>query len=112
MELPPLICSRTTIALRLGTFLRCWSGWWCSCRYTRASILIMMLSPLVVTGGLSIAALLAFPSDAVGAFTGAALAVCVGDVWMAVKLRKFPKDAVVHDCPTDIGYDVYYRSGT
>lgn len=74
--------------------------------------LIMGLFPLVVTGSISIAALLAFPSDALGTFTGAALAACVGDIWMAMTLRKFPKDAMVRDCPSDIGYDVYYRTGT
>ena len=66
----------------------------------------MALLPLWVTGALSIASLLVFPADCLGAFAGIAVAACVGDVWMVCRLRAFDDTLLVHDSPSEIGCDV------
>ncbi|MEI6197650.1 MAG: DUF3267 domain-containing protein [Verrucomicrobiota bacterium] len=66
----------------------------------------MALLPLWITGGITLTFLLVFPADWLGLITGVALAACVGDVWMAVKLRRFPADWLVQDSPSEIGCDV------
>jgi hypothetical protein len=67
----------------------------------------MALLPLWVTGTATVAALLIFPTDAVGILAGVAVAACVGDVWVAMKLRRFADDLLVKDSPTEIGCDVF-----
>jgi hypothetical protein len=67
----------------------------------------MALLPLWITGGGSLAALLAFPTDGLAILAGVAIAACVGDVWMVVKLRSFADDLLVQDSPSEIGCDVF-----
>ncbi|MDB6029725.1 MAG: hypothetical protein JWM16_63 [Verrucomicrobiales bacterium] len=67
----------------------------------------MALLPLWITGSLSVAALLAFPADWLGVFAGFAVAACVGDVWMVIKLRSFADTLLVQDSPSEIGCDVF-----
>jgi hypothetical protein len=67
----------------------------------------MALLPLWVTGGLSLALLLIVPADCFGAFAGLAVAACVGDVWMVLKLRRFSDPLLVLDHPSEIGCDVF-----
>ena len=66
----------------------------------------MALLPLWITGGFSLVALLAFPTDCLGILLGVAVASCIGDVWMVSKLRPFAGDLFVQDSPSDIGCDV------
>jgi Putative zincin peptidase len=66
----------------------------------------MALLPLWITGSLSVGSLLAFPADWLGVFTGFAVAACVGDVWMVIKLRSFADTLLVRDSPSEIGCDV------
>ena len=67
---------------------------------------LMGLLPLWTTGAVTLALLLVFPSDWLGLITGVTLAACVGDVWLVAKLRRFPKDWLVQDSPSEIGCDV------
>lgn len=66
----------------------------------------MVLLPLLVTGSISIAALLAFPAIWLGAFAGVAVAACVGDVWIVIKLRSFEDTHLALDSSTEIGCDI------
>lgn len=66
----------------------------------------MVLLPLWITGGLSLSALLVFPTDGVAILAGIALAACVGDVWIVAKLRGFADDLLIQDSPSEIGCDV------
>lgn len=66
----------------------------------------MALFPLWITGGLSLTALLAFPTDGLAILTGVAVAGCVGDVWIVARLRGFAANLVVQDSPSEIGCDV------
>ena len=66
----------------------------------------MTLLPLQVTGTTSLATLIVYPSDALGMLAGFTLGTCVGDVWIAFKLRKFECNLLVQDCPSDVGCDV------
>jgi hypothetical protein len=67
----------------------------------------MALLPLWVTGGLSLALLLIVPADCFGVLAGLAVAACVGDVWMVLKLRRFSDPLLVLDHPSEIGCDVF-----
>jgi hypothetical protein len=67
----------------------------------------MALLPLWVTGGLSLALLLVVPAECFGALAGVAVAACVGDVWMVIKLRRFSDPLLVLDHPSEIGCDVF-----
>ena len=67
----------------------------------------MALLPLIVTGLVTITALLIYPTDWLGGFTGVTIGACVGDIWLVVKLRPFPGAFLVQDSPTEIGCDVY-----
>jgi hypothetical protein len=87
--------------------------WWALMPYCHCTVAIsirayprMALLPLWITGSLSIAALLVFPADCLGAFAGVSVAACVGDVWIASKLRRFGDGLLVHDSPSAIGCDV------
>ncbi len=66
----------------------------------------MTLLPLVVTGLLSVALMVEYPSDAMAAFAGITLGVCTGDVWMCWRLRRFSGDCLALDHPEEIGCDV------
>lgn len=66
----------------------------------------MTLLPLFVTGLLSMALMLEYPSDAMAAFAGITLGVCTGDVWMCWRLRRFSGDCLALDHPEEIGCDV------
>jgi hypothetical protein len=66
----------------------------------------MVLLPLWITGTASLVALLIFPSDVLGVFTGICIASCVGDVWIVAKLRRFADDLLIQDSPSEIGCDV------
>ena len=67
----------------------------------------MALLPLLVTGIVTVTALLFYPTDWLGLLTGCTVASCVGDVWMIVRLRRFSDGCLVQDSPSEIGCDVY-----
>jgi len=75
------------------------------CAYRR-----MALLPLWVTGTATVGLLVLFPADWLGCLAGVALAACIGDVWLVLKLRRFTGDLFVKDCPSEIGCDVYSAS--
>lgn len=64
---------------------------------------VQVLFPLYVTGLLTFLFLLAFPSLESGLACGVALSVCVGDVWLFIRLRKFPDAFFYKDDPKEIG---------
>lgn len=66
----------------------------------------MALLPLWATLAAGVVAIVALPTDAVGALAGVLVAACVGDVWMVAKLRRFAGPVFVQDSPTEIGCDV------
>jgi hypothetical protein len=66
----------------------------------------MILLPLWITGGLSLTALLAFPTDGLAILAGITVAGCVGDVWLVARLRGRADDLLVQDSPSEIGCDV------
>jgi hypothetical protein len=67
----------------------------------------MALLPLWVTGGITLASLLVFPSVWLAIITGTTIAACVGDVWIVAKLRRFPADWLVPISSSAIGCDVF-----
>jgi hypothetical protein len=68
--------------------------------------------PLYVTGSASLLLLLIYPADVVGLMTGLTWAVCIGDVWLMLKLRKFPDQVLVQDHPSEIGCDIFAGDAT
>jgi hypothetical protein len=88
--------------------------WWALMPYCHCTVPLsirafrrMALLPLWITGGVTLACLLVFPSDLVALVTGFTVAACVGDVWMVAKLRRFDEDWLVSDSPSEIGCDVF-----
>jgi hypothetical protein len=67
----------------------------------------MALTPLVVMGLGTLGWLLLSPDDLVALLTGLTLAVCVGDVWMVLKMRGFNDPLLVRDSPSEIGCDIF-----
>jgi hypothetical protein len=67
----------------------------------------MLLLPLWATGSVTATSLLLYPTDWLGLLAGFAVAACIGDVWMVVKLRRFTDGLRVQDCQSEIGCDVY-----
>ncbi len=66
----------------------------------------MVLLPLWISSAVSVALLLLVPAFCFGAFAGAAVGACVGDVWVVFKLRSFSDPLLVLDSPSQIGCDV------
>jgi hypothetical protein len=66
----------------------------------------MLMLPLWVTGGASVAALLVFPTDALAVLAAIAVGACIGDLWIVAKLKPFADDSRILDCPSEIGCDV------
>jgi hypothetical protein len=64
------------------------------------------LLPLWVTGSVAIASVIVFPVDWLGVFAGFTMAGCVGDVWMAAKLRGFADTLLVQDSTSELGCDI------
>jgi len=88
--------------------------WWALMPYCHCTVPLsirafrrMALLPLWITGGVTLAGLLVFPSDLLALVTGFTVAACVGDVWMVAKLRRFNADWLVADSPSEIGCDVF-----
>jgi hypothetical protein len=67
----------------------------------------MVLLPLYVTGGTTVALLLLFPADWTALVAGTAIAICTGDVWVAAKLSRFAGNLLALDSPSEIGCDVF-----
>jgi hypothetical protein len=67
----------------------------------------MALLPLWITGGVTLAGLLVFPSDLVALVAGFTLAACLGDVWIVARLQRFNEGWLVADSPSEIGCDVF-----
>lgn len=68
--------------------------------------------PLFVTGLFTFTALLIYPTDWFGLFTGLTVGSCIGDVWLIVRLRPFRGAFLVQDSPSEIGCDVYSEVGS
>jgi hypothetical protein len=78
----------------------------CTALISVAAYRRMALLPLWITGAASLVALLVFPTDVLGFFSGVTVGACVGDLWMVARLRRFEDHLLVQDSPTDIGCDV------
>jgi hypothetical protein len=50
---------------------------------------------------------LVLPTNDLGTLAGVAVAACVGDAWIVLKLRGFNGDLLVQDSPSEIGCDVF-----
>jgi hypothetical protein len=88
--------------------------WWALMPYCHCTVPLsirafrrMALLPLWITGGMTLACLLVFPSDLLALVTGFTVAACVGDVWIVAKLRRFNENWLVADSPSEIGCDVF-----
>lgn len=88
--------------------------WWALMPYCHCTVPLsirafrrMALLPLCITGGVTFAGLLVFPSDWLALVTGFTVAACVGDVWIVARLRRFNEDWLVADSPSEIGCDVF-----
>jgi hypothetical protein len=66
----------------------------------------MALSPLWVTGITTVGLLFLFPTNWLGLLAGIAIAACVGDIWVVLKLSRFAGNLFVQDSASEIGCDV------
>lgn len=87
-----------------------WKGLSPYCHYRAALTLKayrrVTLFPLMITGIASVLIMLMYPSLWSGLFAGTAVAICVGDVWLFLKLKKFDENLLVRDHPTETGCDL------
>ena len=65
------------------------------------------LAPLVVLGPATVVATLIYPAIWLAIVTAVHLAGCVGDVWILLRLRRFPDHFLVVDFPDRIGGAVF-----
>ncbi len=68
---------------------------------------MVTLAPLYVTGTVSTLLFLIHPAVWSALFAGAAIASCIGDVLVFLKLRPFDGNLLVKDSPTEIGCEIY-----
>ncbi len=87
-----------------------WKGLSPYCHYRAALTLKayrrVTLFPLMITGFTSVLIMLVYPSLWSGLFAGTAVAICVGDVWLFLKLKSFDENLLVRDHPTETGCDL------
>jgi hypothetical protein len=72
-----------------------------------SSARIVGLAPLVITGPLAVALLLAFPREVTVMLASFAVVGCYADVCMLYRLREFHDPMWIVDHPTEPGFDVY-----
>ena len=68
---------------------------------------ICMLFPLLFAGSLTLIWLLISPAIWTAYFLGITVALCVGDLWVSLKLRGFDNRLLVQPHPSEIGCDVF-----
>jgi hypothetical protein len=65
------------------------------------------LAPLVVLGSATTLVTLIYPAIWLASTTAIHLAACIGDVWIWLKLRRFPPSFLVMDFPDRIGGAIF-----
>ena len=70
---------------------------------------MVTLAPLCLTGTMSVIVFFLHPSIWSVLLVGTALASCIGDVWVFLKLRPFGGELLVKDHPSEIGCDILKR---
>lgn len=82
---------------------------YCHCRepVPLPAFRVFGLAPLVVIGSVTLLATFFHPALWLAVVTALHLAGCAGDVWILLRLRRFPEDCLVLDLPDRIGCAVF-----
>jgi hypothetical protein len=71
---------------------------------------IAMLMPFLVTEVLALLSFSLYPSKWTAGLVGYAIGVCVHDLWVVIKMRRFDKHFLVAGHPSDEwGYEIFAR---
>jgi hypothetical protein len=94
--------------LKMGIF---WKAMMPYCHYklplTIKTYRRVTMLPLYVTGLIGCLLILAHPRLWSALFAATAVSICVGDVWVFLKLRRFDEHMLVRDHPSEVGCDVF-----